>query len=140
MKDSGSLHQKVQQLCDCFLNSELLKEMSIVKGDADKEEAALKWLSLAILYGIDSNAKKIAVSATKDGGVKVVAKYRPTELPSPGAEVGAKILEAVRAIGHFGEGGGKTPLAVGIRDSSIEIGIEADQDGDAETVILKFPK
>ncbi len=140
MKDSSSLHQKVQQLCDCFVNSELLKEMSILKGDADKDEAALKWLALAILYGIDSNAKKIKISAAKDGGVKVVAKYRPTELPSPGAEVGAKILEAVRAIGHLDEGGGKTPLAVGIRDSSIEIGIEADREDDAETVVLKFPK
>ncbi len=140
MKDANSLHQKVQQLCDCFMNSEPLKEMSVLKGDADKDEAALKWLSLAILYGIDSNAKKITVSATKDGGVKVVAKYRATELPSPGPEVGAKILEAVKAIAHFDDGSGKTPLAVGLRDSSIEIGVEAVKEDDEEAVILKFPK
>jgi hypothetical protein len=140
MKDSSSLHLKVQQLCDCFMNTEPLKEMSILKGDADKEEAALKWLSLAILYGIDSNAKKITMSATKDGGVKVVAKYRATELPSPGSEVGAKILDAIKAIAHFDEGAGKTPLAVGIRDSSIEIGVETFNEDEGGTVVLKFPK
>jgi hypothetical protein len=140
MKDNRNLHLKVQELCDCFMNTELLKEMSVLKGDTDKEEAALKWLSLAILYGIDSNAKKITVSATKDGGVKVVAKYRATELPSPGPDVGARIFDAVKAIAHFDEDGGKTPLAVGIRDSSIEIGVEATREDDAESVVLKFPK
>lgn len=140
MKDAGSLHQKVQQLCDCFMNTDPLKEMSILKGDADKEEAALKWLSLAILHGINNGAKKITLSSTKDGGVKVVAKYRSSELPAPGSDVGAKILEAIKAIGHLGEGGGKTPLAVGVRDSSIEIGVEAVQDDDGDAVVLKFPK
>ncbi|MBW1724728.1 MAG: hypothetical protein JRD87_10540 [Deltaproteobacteria bacterium] len=42
MKDSGSLHLKVQEQCDCFATTDLLKEMSVVKDDADTKEAALK--------------------------------------------------------------------------------------------------
>lgn len=140
MKDKRSLHLKVQELCDCYMSSEPLKEMFVLNKDGDKDEAALKWLSLAILHGIDSNAKKITVATTQDGGVEVVAKYRATELPSPGTEVGAKILEAVKAIGHFEYGGGKTALALGIRDSSIEIGLEAVKENEAEKVVLKFPE
>jgi len=41
MKDKGNLHLKVQDLCNCFATTDPLKEMSIVKNDAEKEEAAL---------------------------------------------------------------------------------------------------
>ena len=50
MKDKQSLHLKVQELCDCYATTDPLKEMSDVAKDADKEEAALKWISLAVLH------------------------------------------------------------------------------------------
>ncbi len=59
MKDTGNLHLKVQELCNCFATTDPLKEMSIVKNDADKTEAALKWLALAALHGVNNNAEKI---------------------------------------------------------------------------------
>ena len=58
MKDTKSLHLKVQELCDCFATTDPLKEMSVVKNDADTQEAALKWLALAALHGVNNNAKK----------------------------------------------------------------------------------
>ncbi|MCU0587818.1 MAG: hypothetical protein MUF52_06645 [Syntrophobacteraceae bacterium] len=140
MKDKRSFHLKVQEMCDCYLNTEPLREMSVLKNEEDKDDAALKWLALAILYGIDSHAKSIALSSDEDGGMKVVAKFRKSELPSPGKEVGKKIFDVVKEIGHFDGDEGETSLAVGIRDSSLELQLKAEKDDDGQTVVLKFPK
>ena len=54
MKDKHSLHLKVQELCDCFATTDPLKEMSLLEKDAEGSGAALKWLALAILHGINA--------------------------------------------------------------------------------------
>ncbi|MGD9291064.1 MAG: hypothetical protein PVG74_25830, partial [Desulfobacterales bacterium] len=109
MKEKRNVHLKVQELCDCYATDDPLKEMSTVKNEADKDEGALKWLALTALHGVNSNAKTIAISRSHDGEISVTAKYRESELPSPGSEVGAKILEAVREITHIEGDKGKTP-------------------------------
>ena len=45
MKEMRNLHLKVQELCDCFATTDLLREMSVVKDDSELDEAALKWIS-----------------------------------------------------------------------------------------------
>ena len=45
----------------------------------------MKWLALAALHAVNDGAKKIYLTKAKDGSVKVTAKYRETELPSPGS-------------------------------------------------------
>ena len=139
MKDKRSLHLEVQEHIDCFAGTDPLKEMSEITGDEDKDQAALKWLALAALHGINSDAKKISVRTAADGTTKVLAKYRKAELPSPGGEIGQKIVEAVRKITHFEEDKGEGPLALGIRNDSIEIDVKVEREGARETVILKFP-
>ena len=57
MKEKRNLHLKVQELCDCYATNDPLQEMSVVKDDADQEEAAIKWLALASLHGVNNNAK-----------------------------------------------------------------------------------
>ena len=140
MKEKRNLHLKVQELCDCYATTDPLKEMSEVNRDADKEEAALKWLALAALHGVNNNAERITISRSEDGGISVLAEYRTTELPSPGAKVGDKIFEAVREITHLEEGKGKTLLALGIRDSSLELKIKLKSEGDKQTVTIRFPE
>ena len=61
MRDKETLHRKVQELIDCFATTDPLKEMSELGKDSDKDEAALKWLALAALHGINMNAKKISI-------------------------------------------------------------------------------
>jgi len=134
MKDKRSLHLKVQELCDCFASADPLRQMSSVALESDHEEAGLKWLALAALHGINSNAKKIVVSRDKDG-VRVTAKYRKGELPAPGEEVGRKIFEDIREITHVEGTKGRTDLALGIRDSSIRIQVKVKED----ELVLKFP-
>jgi hypothetical protein len=140
MKDQRSLHLKVQEHADCFATADPLREMSVIGKEADREDAALKWVALAVLHGINANAKEIRLTASEGGAVKVAAKYREAELPSPGAEVGRKIIEGIRQITHFEGDKGKGPLALGIRNDSLEIGVSVERGENGETVSLKFPK
>ena len=140
MKEKRNLHLKVQELCDCYATNDPLKEMSVVKNDGDKDEAAVKWLALAALHGINNNAKEVIITRSTDGEVRVSAKYRESELPSPGSEVGSKIMEAVREITHIEGQKGTTPLALGIRNDSIELQVKMKEKEGREKVTIRFPE
>lgn len=140
MKDMRGLHLKVQELCDCFATTDPLKEMSEIPAEKNTDEAALKWLALAVLHGINSNAKKITLTNSEDGNTNVAAEYRTATLPSPGSEIGRGIIETVQGITHLDSEKGKTPLAVGIRDGSIEITVKMKKKDDRQSVTLKFPE
>jgi len=139
MKEKRNVHLKIQELCDCYATNDPLKEMSVVKDSPDKDEAALKWLALASLHGVNNNAKEVTITRSKDGEVRVTAKYREAELPSPGSDVGANIMEAIREVTHIEGGKGKTPLSLGIRNDSIELQVKIKTKGDREKITLKFP-
>lgn len=139
MKDAVNLHQKVQGLCDCFATNDPLKEMSKVQSDTDLDEAALKWISLAVLHGINSNAKEISISKTEEGGVKVTAEYRKAELPSPGGPIGEKIIQAVREIAHLEGHKAETTLAFGIQNNSMDLKIKSKNEGNDQKITIKFP-
>jgi len=139
MKDAANLHLKVQDLCDCFAATDPLKGMSEVKDDADTDEAALKWIALAVLHGINNNAKEITISSTKSDGVKVTAEYRRAELPSPGGPIGEKIIKAVRDISHLEGNKAETTLALGVRNNSMDLKIKSKHEGGDEKITIKFP-
>ncbi len=139
MKEKRNIHLKVQELCDCYATNDPLKEMSEIKGDGDQDEAAEKWLALAALHGVNDNAKEVSITRSPDGNIRVTAKYREAELPSPGAEIGEKIMNAVRDITHIEGGKGKSPLALGIREDSIELKIKMKSKDEGQKVTLKFP-
>lgn len=139
MKDATSLHLKVQELCDCFATADPLKEMSEVSGSPEGDEIALKWVALAVLHGINSNAEEITLAKNKDGEVEVTAKYRTTRLPSPGAEIGAKVLEQLREITHIDKDKGKMMLALGFRNNDLELLVKTKRKKDKESVRIYFP-
>ncbi len=138
MKDTTSLHLKVQEMCDCYSTTEPLKEMSMLIRGKNTDEAAIKWIALTILHGINNNASEISISSTKDGDVSVTAEYRKTELPSPGYSVGQKAIQTIRKITHLEGKKGKTPLAVGICGNSIELEVKSRQDDNKEKVTIFF--
>ena len=140
MKDTGSLHLKVQELCNCYAETDPLRSMSQLKKDADKDEAALKWVALAILHGVNNNAKQITLTRTREGTVQVTAEYRESGLPSPGPEIGEKVIAAIREITHIEEEKGELPLAIGIRDSSLEVKVKIKGKAGQESVSLRFGK
>ena len=67
MKEKRNLHLKVQELCDCYATTDPLKEMSEIKKDSDQDEAAVKWLALAALHGVNNNAKEVSITRSPDG-------------------------------------------------------------------------
>lgn len=140
MKEKRNTHLKVQELCDCYATTDPLKEMSVIQKDTDTDEAALKWIALSALHGINANAKKITIQRSTDGSVTVSAKYRRAELPSPGKAAGEKIFKAMREITHLEGDKGKTLLSLGIRGSSIDLNVKINKDKDGEKVTIKFPK
>ena len=139
MKEKRNVHLKVQELCDCYAANDPLKEMSTIKKDAEKEEAALKWLALAALHGVNANAKEVTLTRAPNGDIKVTAKYRESELPSPGPEIGEKIMNAVREMTHIESGKGKSLLALGIRQDSIALKVKLKAKHGGERVTLEFP-
>ena len=140
MKEKRSLHLRVQEMCDCYATGDPLKEMSKVKNEKDKDEAAVKWLALAALHGVNNNAEKITITHDTGGQFRVVAEYRKTELPSPEKEVGKKILDTVREITHIEEEKGEIPLSLGIRNDSISLNIKFKAKKDKEEITIKFPE
>jgi len=139
MKDKRNLHQKVQELCDCFATTDPLMEMAKVPHESDAEEAALKWVALAVLHGVTAGAEKIKIFRRSDGSVDVRAKYREAPLRSPGSTIGSKIIETLKHVIGVEGAKGKSPLALGIRDSSLEVKVKYEKDGDKEYVTLQFP-
>lgn len=139
MKDSANIHLKVQELCDCFATTDPLKGMSDIGRVPEENEAALKWIALAILHGINSNAEKISLTTTREGNVKVTAEYRQSELPTPGPVVGRKIVEAMRAMTHIEKDKEKMTLAFGIRNSSMDLKIKSRHEGGDDRITITFP-
>ncbi len=139
MEDKRNPHLKVQELCDCYATTDPLKGMSELSGDTDKDEAALKWVALAALHAVNAGAKKISLMKAKDGTISVRAQYREAELPSPGGEIGAKIIEAVKNIAHLEGKKGKEMLALGIRNDSLDVKVKVGSEDGGEIIELKFP-
>ncbi len=138
MKDADNLHLKVQELCACFSATDPLKEMSDIKSDTNPDEAALKWIALAALHGVNNNAEKITLKESSQGNISVTAEYRKTELPSPGEAIGQKILEAIRRITHIENDKGKTRLALGIMDSSIDLSVKIKEKKGSRKISIEF--
>jgi hypothetical protein len=139
MKDSVSIHKSVQEMCDCFATTDPLQEMSKIKNDSGNKDAAVKWLALAALHGVNQNAEKISIFRGEDGRVKVLAEYRVAELPSPGSETGEKVFEALREMTHIETDKVKTALALGIRDSSLDLNVTIKKKKDHERITIQFP-
>ncbi len=140
MKEKRNFHLKVQELCDCYATTDPLKEMSIIEKDPDIQEAALKWLALAALHGINAGAKKISIRRSANGEVGVTAKYREATLPSPGSAAGEAILKTIRDITHIDTDKGSLPLALGIRDSRVDLDITVKKEEGDEHVTIRFPE
>lgn len=91
-----NLHLKVQQIAQCYSGRDPLPAMSQLAGEADAQEAAIKWLAFAVLHAMGAGARKIKLSLDHEGQAVVTAEYRPASLPSPGPKVAGLVLEGVQ--------------------------------------------
>ena len=108
MLDKRSLHAKVQEQADCFVTSDLLAEMAGLGKERDSRRRTLKWIALAVLHGIERNAKRISLRRTSDGGICADGKVPGIRrFPKPSSSVGRKVFDVVKGITHIDENEGK---------------------------------
>jgi hypothetical protein len=139
MKDAANIHLQVQELCDCFATTDPLKEMSEIGLGPETDDKPLKWIALAVLHGINSNAEKISLKTTKDGKVEVTAEYRKAELPSPGLAIGKKIIATMREMTHMEKDKDKMTLAFGVRNNSMDLKVKSRHEGGDDRITITFP-
>lgn len=139
MSHPSNLHLRVQEMADCYKGTDPLKEMCRVPDEPDLDQAAQKWIALAILHGVAANAEEVSIRRHEDGSVTVRAEYREAALPSPGAQAGGRAVEVLRDIVHLEGDKAKGTLAFGWGNESLELRVKARREGGRDTVTLKFP-
>jgi hypothetical protein len=138
MLDKGSLHKRLQDLIDCYTTTDPLQEMSHVRSETNTEETALTWLALAVLHGLNSDAKRITLHVSENDEIESVLEYRKGRLPSPRADACGLIIETARDMVHLGEGQTEMPLVVGLGDSSIDLLIKIKNGGVDKKLMIEF--
>lgn len=139
MRESSNLHQKVQEMCDCFATNDPLKEMSKLQHESNIQEAATKWVALAILHGINSDAEEISIENTKTGSVKVIAEYRKAELPPPDTAISQEVINIIKEIIHADSSQEDSTLALGVRNSSMDLRVKTREERGDRKVTIQFP-
>ena len=147
IKDDRNYHQRLQEFCDCFLETDYRKELEAaskgVSGDpgGDPDELALKFLGLIMLYGANEEAKKITLQRSQEGKVVFsVEAWGNYHLSSPGLQMADRVLSVARAMAHIEQDQSKLPFSLGLRNDRMELTLEVDRKGGNETFSVSFPK
>ena len=147
MKDDRNYHQRLQEFCDCFMETdpkgELEKASKGISGDPgrDLDELALKFLGLGIFYGASEKVNKISFQRPKDGKVLFTVDGKGTyQLPPPSPHVADRIISIARAITHIDEDQGKLPVSMGLRNDRVDLHFHFDRKEGEETFSISFPE
>jgi hypothetical protein len=145
IKDDRSYHLRLQEFCDCFMETDFRRELERaskgVSGDpgGDPEELALKFLGLTMLYGANEEAKKISLQKSKEGKVSFSVEARGNyQLLAPGAQMADRVFSLARSMVHLDKEQGKIPFSLGLKNSSLEINLEFARSEGAESLIMNF--
>ena len=147
IKDERNYHQRLQEFCDCFMETDFKKELEAaskgVSGDpgGDPDELALKFFGVTLLYGANEEAKRISLQRSKEGKVLLSVEARGSyQLPAPSVQVADRIFSIARSITHIEKDQGKSPFSLGLRNDRMEISLEFDRKGGGESLTIVFPK
>jgi hypothetical protein len=147
IKDDRNYHQRLQEFCDCFMETDPKKELERaskgISGDpsGNLDELALKFFGLGIFYGASEKAKKVSIQRSKDGRVLFTVEARGKyQLPPPSVQVADRIISIARAITHIDKDQGKEPVSMGLRNDRMELIFQLDRKGGAESFSILFPK
>jgi hypothetical protein len=136
---SHNLHAKLQEMCDCYLETDYRAQMAGMAA-GDPEEEATKYLALAIMHAVSEKASKLSIKH-KRGETKVTVKSEDGKesLPAPPAGIVGNIFALMRAITHIEEDQGETALALGLRDSQLDMQVKMEQKQEKQKLTLLFP-
>ena len=137
-----SYHLKLQEMCDCYLETDFWGAMKGMGGieTKDSEEDAIKYLALAIMYGITQKAEKLSL---KKKGDEITIKIKNGEkeiLPPPSGVVLDKAFEIMRAILHIEEDKGEMDFSLGLRSGEVNVIVKVVRKDDKQSLKIKFPQ
>jgi hypothetical protein len=146
IKDDRNYHQRLQEFCDCYLETDPKKELEKaakgISGDPGRnpDELALKFLGLGIFYGASEKAKNISIWRPKDGKVlfTIEAKGKYQLLP-PGPEITDRIISIARSITGADQDMAEVPVSLGLRNDRIQLTFRFNRTPDGETLSILFP-
>ena len=137
-----NLHLKLQEMCDCYLDTGYAVELARMAAgpESDPEENAVKYLALAIMYGITEKADKLKFKQEKEGKIEVELKgEQKIRLPAPNGDVLDGIIVTIRQILHFDQEGGELPLALGLRTGSVDLKVKMKEKPGKSSLTIYFP-
>jgi hypothetical protein len=134
-------HLKLQEMCDCYMETDFLSAMQSMSGKESKdvEEDGIKYLALAIMYAITRKAEKLSLKKTGEE-IKVKIKNGEKEkLPSPTGTVMDKAFAIMRAILHVEDDKGEVEFSLGLRSGEVNVLVNFDREKEKESLKIKFP-
>jgi hypothetical protein len=147
MKDERNYHLRLQEFCDCYMETDPKKELEKaskgVSGDpsGDLDEHALKFLGLTLFYGASEKAKSVSLRRLKEGKVSFKVDARGVyQLPAPDTKVADHVISIARSITHIDADQGKLPVSLGLRNDRIEVNFQFDRKAGDETFSILFPE
>ncbi len=147
IKDDRNYHQRLQEFCDCYMETDPKKELETasrgISGDpgGDLDELALKFLGLGIFYGASEKARTISIQRSKDGKVLFAVEAREKyQLPPPSLQVADRVISIARSITHIEEDQGEVPVSMGIRSDRLDITFQFDRTRNGESFSILFPE
>ncbi len=148
MKDSRNLHVRLQEYTDCYAETDPalgLADISNkgVEGEKtpDMTETALKYLSLAILSGIEKQARNILFTRTGDmNGACYLVGGEKIRFPNPPTGLIKEIIGVLRCITDLEPETGSSRLIWGIRNDQLEIDVGVSKTGKEEILNLTLPR
>lgn len=140
---SRTSHIKLQEMCDCYLETNFLKQLKAMGAskNMDFEEEGFKYLALALLLATTEEARKLSFEKQDDSviaTIKMVARI--ITLPSPAPELMNAITTIIRDIIHLDKARGKSPLILGLRNGQLDLRVEVAKDTKEERITIKFPE
>jgi hypothetical protein len=146
IKDDRNFHQRLQEFCDCYMETDPKKELEKaakgISGDpsGDMDELALKFLGLGIFYGVSEKVKNISIHRSKDGKVLFTVEDKGKyQLPPPNAQAADRIISIARAITHIDKDQGGEPVSFGLRNDRIDLTFQFDRKKETESFSILFP-
>lgn len=147
IKDERNYHQRLQEFCDCYMETDPKKELEKaargISGDpgGDLDELVLKFLGVGIFYGVSEKAKEVSIERSKEGEVLFTVESKGKyQLPPPSAQVADRIISIARAITHIDQDQGKVPVSLGLRSDRIELTFQFDRKTGGESFSILFPE
>jgi len=141
-KISLNYHLKLQEMCDCYMETDFLAAMQEMTGSESKdvEEDAIKYLALAIMFAITRKAEKLSFKQKREELSAKIKNGGKEKLPVPSAAVLEKIFEIMRAILHIEDDKGEMQFSLGLRSGEVNVMVKVEREGGKQSLKIKFPK